>query len=242
MNKKKWLLLLLTPLMAWSADNTTPEAILHKVDESRIPDTSLSVEITITPFNNQKADMPSHYTLLADTRGNSLLEAHDFEQRGQKFLSTDKGLWFYAPGTRRAIRLTPLQMLRGQASIGDISRLSLARDYTASDSVPPPGITPEDRTRWLALTAQNDTATYTRILLAVDSHTLQPKQAMLYVASGRLLKIVQYGPADPAHQGRITTMRYTDAIDRNQQTLVQSGEIKPRTIPETVFNPRSLEE
>lgn len=227
---------------AGAADLPDTAAIIRHIDDLRQPNVASVGDVKITPYRKGVADEPSLYTLYIDGHGSNLLKALSLDQRGQKFLTNDKGIFFYAPRTHRAVRLTPLQSLRGQASIGDITRLHFAEDYETKLADPARETVNGEARINLILTAKNDQATYGMIHLAVREAGLSPAEASLFAASGRLLKRAIYAVPDAAHDGHIASVRYIDAIDNNKETLVESGKAEPTNLPASMFNPRSLEE
>jgi outer membrane lipoprotein-sorting protein len=114
----------------------------------------------------------------------------DPEEQGQYLLMREEGLWMYFPNTQRAIRITPVQRLTGNTSNGDIANLPFSGNYT-------PKIQGQENINkvatWvLELTALSSVATYPQIKMWVrqDNHT--PVQAEYYLASGKLMKNVDY--------------------------------------------------
>lgn len=103
---------------------------------------SFEASVRATPVKNKQDQAP--YLIRSASHKPVLVEATSVDQRGQKFLVTDGGLYFYAPQSKRAIRLTPLQTLRGRASIGDLARISFEHDYSATPTEVPVQTCPQD--------------------------------------------------------------------------------------------------
>jgi hypothetical protein len=49
-----------------------------------------------------------------------------------KVLMKGDDMWINLSGSRRALRITPMQRLMGEASNGDVAKLSFSRDYNAT--------------------------------------------------------------------------------------------------------------
>jgi hypothetical protein len=239
---RRLLVAALSATSLWVAASVAdPADIIRQVDAYRMPSQSFLADIRITPVKDGKDEAPGTYTLRGAGRNQVLVEATGFDQRGQKFLTTNAGLFFYAPHTKRAIRLTPLQTLRGQASIGDISRISFEQDYQASLLDVPVGDCPDEHCQVLELKSRDDAATYTRILLTVGQHggQFRPLSALLYVASGKLLKKARFDKAT----GKLPPVtHYVDPQNPAEETRVAFDDLKPASFPASLFNPRSLEE
>ncbi|MBA5605176.1 outer membrane lipoprotein-sorting protein [Duganella sp. FT3S] len=234
-------LLLAGVLAASPAFSATPSAqeILRQVDHYRLPLDSFEAAVRIVPVQGGKEQEPGTYVVRGANRNQALVEATSVDQRGEKFLTTDGGIFFYAPRTRRAIRLTPLQTLRGKASIGDLARISFANDYDATLAETPPGCAADCLA--LDLRSRNEAATYTRITLLVGRQHGQyvPLKAMLHVASGKLLKVAVF---DAASGGLPPTTRYLDPQLPDDETRVVYEKIRSVAFPANTFNPRSLEQ
>ena len=102
-------------LVALPALAAVPSAqdILRQVDHYRLPLDSFEAAVRIVPVQGGKEQEPGTYVVRGANHNQALVEATSVDQRGEKFLTTDGGILFYAPLTRRAIRLTPLQTLPG---------------------------------------------------------------------------------------------------------------------------------
>jgi hypothetical protein len=217
-----------------------PDAILRSIDNYRMPFRNFEAAVRITPFKEGKAREAGTYLIRSAGYDQVLVEATSFDQAGQKFLTTQGGLFFYAPRTKRAIRLTPLQSLRGQASIGDIARISFENDYTATATEPPAQACPDADCFALELLSKNAGATYSRIVLTVSGRHGQyrPLAAMLYVASGKLLKVAHF---DPAAAGLPPATRYADPRNSGEETQVVFEKIAVAQFGPAMFNPRALD-
>lgn len=216
--------------------------IVAKVDALRTPrESNLRMGMVLQSKRGGSDDGVSSYTNLLRNDAGALVQAIDGEQRGYKYLSTANGYWLYAPRTKRALRLTPLQLLRGQASIGDVSRLSYGDDYTAVFA-PTPRETVDGKDCWtLELRAKSPQSTYASIILHVDRTTGAPVRAELNAQSGRLLKIATFGPVTTVSGYRIVqSTTYFDGVDRSRSTTVRFNSIEKANTPVGLFRPQTL--
>jgi len=227
-----------------SATVTAPvdaKALVARVDAVRRP-TLPNVKMAFT-LTTAEGGESSSYSYVAYARGDSgsLVLAQDGDQRGQKYLYTPGGYWLYAPRTRRPLRLTPLQTLRGQASIGDVSRLNFGADYDAALASPPSANVAGRDCVALALTAKSPAATYATIMLYVATGTGLPVQADMMSAAGRKLKSLQFGaPVRVGAQTLITSITYIDGVDAAKRTVQQIQSIEPSDAPAEIFQPAAL--
>lgn len=216
--------------------------IVSKVDTFRMPDEpNLRIGMVLESKKAGKDGGASTYTSLLRDGAGTLVQANDGEQRGQKYLSTPNGYWLYAPRTKRALRLTPLQLLRGQASIGDVSRLSYADDYTAAFAERPRQ-TVDGVDCWvLLLRARSPQSTYASIVLAVNRATGGPVRAQLNAQSGRLLKTATFGPiADVSGYRIVKATTYIDGVDTSKTTTVRFDTVAKANTPVGLFKPQTL--
>lgn len=216
--------------------------IVGKVDAFRSPnEPNLKIGMVLQSKGSGASSGVSTYTNLLRNDVGALVQSVDGQQRGYKYLATDNGYWLYAPRTKRALRLTPLQLLRGQASIGDVSRLSYADDYTAAFA-PTPRQTVEGKDCWtLALRAKSPQSTYASILLHVNRATGAPVRALLNAQSGRLLKTATFGPVTNVSGYRIVqSTTYFDGVDRSKSTTVRFNSIAKANTPLGLFRPQTL--
>ncbi len=229
------------------AQNANTEAVypdiaklLQTVDNLRAPDEpGLKMDLAIS---TKQDPSPSLYIMLRRRGVGALVQAADGSQKGQKYLSTPKGYWIYVPNTRRAIRLTPLQLLRGQASVGDISRLRFSDDYDAEYSEDAISVF-EDQPCWVInLTARSKNAPYASVRLLINQDTGAPVQAELLAVSGRKLKTAVYSrPEEVSGRQIIQTTTYIDAIDETKQTDVRIDSIEKAKAPSFRFRPQALQ-
>lgn len=216
--------------------------IVGKVDAFRTPnEPNLKIGMVLQSRRGDKDAGASTYTNLLRDGAGVLVQANDGEQRGQKYLVTASGYWLYAPRTKRALRLTPLQLLRGQASIGDVSRLSYADDYVATFAQTPLRTIDGTECWVLALRAKSPQSTYASILLHVNRATGAPVQAQLNAQSGRLLKTATFGPVTNVSGYRIVqSTTYADGIDTSKKTTVRFNSIAKANTPAGLFKPQTL--
>ncbi|PRC94377.1 outer membrane lipoprotein-sorting protein [Solimicrobium silvestre] len=218
-----------------------PAALVAKLDALRRPSAAnLKMVFTLTTSESGAQDT-YRYTGLIRRDAGTLVLAEDGDQRGQKYLYTPGGYWLYAPRTRRPMRLTPLQTLRGQASIGDISRLNLADDYSAAFASQSEARI-DDHDCWvLTLIAKSPEASYASITLYVNKADQVPVQADLMAGTGRKLKTLKFGGLKKVGgQNLLTTLTYIDAVNTDKRTVQQIDAVESSSTPAAMFQPQAL--
>ena len=91
------------------------------------------------------------------------------KNRDMKILYVNEKMWVQLPGSRRPIRITPIQRLMGQASNGDVAMVSYGENYTAKNVGEE--IVNDVQCFKLLLSARIKSATYHKIILYVRQDT-----------------------------------------------------------------------
>jgi outer membrane lipoprotein-sorting protein len=194
-HSQKWLILIcglfwLLQITLVRAETPNATKLLEEVDKHRLGWESVEVNVNITTTTTKGKKTLKQYLVRVAGKERSLVKFLNSEEQGQYLLMRKEGMWMYFPNTRRAIRITPLQRLTGNTSNGDIANLPFSGNYTpqlqGSENV-------EGIATWvLELNAFSRAATYPKIKIWVkqDNHT--PYKAEYYLASGKLMKNVDY--------------------------------------------------
>jgi len=165
--------------------------------------------------------------------------AEPVRDAGKAVLFKGLGLWFYDPASKASIRLSPQQRLTGQAAIGDVLTVNLAKDYS-STIVAEETIQDADRVNrecWhLDMRAATPEALYNRIEYWIEKSTYHSIKGKFYADSGRLLKIAYYHKYQSVLDGlRPTQTILIDAVNTNLVTTIDSSEYRYEDIPDTWF-------
>lgn len=247
MQRGRRLVLLAWPLaagLAWAAPD--PQELLRASDAIRNPGRPFSVRVTLTDFEGGKQVDSSSLTSWARAQEDSgqfaslirfTLPARD---AGKLILRNGDDLWFYDPGTKASVRLSPQQRLMGQASNGDVVTVNLARDYQASLLAEEDVLDGERRSRKaykLGLKAGNAAATYANVELWVDAENSRPLKGRFFAESGRLLKTVYYRRFEQQlGRERPTETVIIDGLNPKAVTLMRYSDFATPTIPQNWFH------
>lgn len=113
--------------------------------------------------------------------------AYQNGDKGKYILLKDKSFWFYDKGMNSPIRISERQLLVGQASSGDITRIVFSELYDIMD------FAEEGNEYILDLQAKkNGGATYDTVKLYVDKETSKPNKAECFSKTGIILKTIYY--------------------------------------------------
>lgn len=221
------------------------QAILAASDAVRNPGQAFRVTVTLTEYDKgQQIDNStlSSYSRTVDNSGQFaslirfMLPARD---AGKLMLKHGSDLWFYDPGTKASVRISPQQRLMGDASNGDVITVNFARDYTATlaaEETVTDGERKARRAYKLALVAAADDVTYAAIELWVDAINNWPIKARFLADSGRLLKTAYYR----RFQSQLGAERPTetviiDGLNPQSVTIVRLSDFTAKNIPASWF-------
>lgn len=115
-----------------SANETALDAqqvaqLIEKADSYRLQDDSSKVVSLVRLYQDQVLDKTRLYHVYTRPNRESLVVFKSAVEAGQKMLMMGDNYWLQMPKSRRPIRITPMQKLLGEASIGDISTLTWSK-------------------------------------------------------------------------------------------------------------------
>ena len=227
--------------------HSTPDAqiILATSDSIRNPAQAFKVTVTLTEFD--KGVQIDTNTLLSYSRtvegsgqfASLIAFLQPARDVGKLMLKNGSDLWFYDPGTKASVRLSPQQRLLGQAANGDVVTVNFAKDYTAKlvgEETVQDGERKMRKAYKLALVAGSGDPTYTNIDLWVDLESHSPLKARFLAESGRLLKTAYYR----RYQMQLGALRPTetviiDGLNPQSVTLLRFSDYAARNVPTTWF-------
>jgi len=221
-------------------------ALLKTADKYRMSADSLQVETQITVLNaDGTTDKERRYKVFAQAKRQSLVLMQSPAEHGQKVLMLADDFWLLLPDSQRPIRITPMQKLLGDASIGDIATLSWADDYTGKlvGEEPCEGATPgsKSQTCWrLSLNAARKGVTYQHIELWLGKAHGEPVKADLYVLSEKLAKQATFILDKPSNPTTVNEMVLVDQVSNHKTTHVHYVSRKEKVVPAEWLNPMFL--
>lgn len=222
-----------------------PQAALAASDAVRNPGQPFRVTVSLTVFDKgQQIDSSTmtSYSRTLDQGGQfaSLLRlVQPARDAGKLMLKNGSDLWFFDPGTKASVRISPQQRLMGDAANGDVITVNFARDYKATLAAEETVTDGERKSRQslkLALAAVNDDATYAAIELWVDANNHWPIKARFLSESGRLLKTAYYRRFQQQMGAeRPTETVIIDGLNPQSVTIVRLSDFAARNIPASWF-------
>lgn len=222
------------------------DTLLKAADRFRMSSDNLQVDTLISVFNaDGTPDKERRYTVFAQANRQSLVLMQSAAEKGQKVLMLGDDFWLLMPGSQRPLRITPMQKLLGEASIGDVATMSWAEDYSgtvvgeepcgkdAAGAAPPTCL-------HLSLNASRKGVTYQRIELWLGKTRSEPVKADLYVQSDKLAKQARFVVDKPSAPTTVTEMVLLDQLSDRKETRVRYLGRKDRIVPEAWLNPMFL--
>ena len=223
----------------------TPQDIIAGADKVRNPGQPFRATDTLTEYVSGKPRSQSVVAVYskedAETRQfrNLIRFIDPPRDAGKMALLDGRVLWFYDPGAKTSVRISPQQRLVGQASIADVLTVNFAVDYTGTltGTEKIQDAARKERDCWhLDLKAATETSAYNRIEYWVEKGTYYPIKGKFYSDSGRLLKILYYrGFEEQLGHIRPTEGIVIDAVDSSLVTTIKFGDLRFQDVPEAWF-------
>jgi len=225
-------LVIATSLFAQNA-----EEILKKSDRSRLLSTESKIELLVENYKENILNSSERMVVYNKGKNKSLVKLAD--RKGQLVLTVDENMWIYFPRTRKPMRITPFQRLLGQASNGDIARLSYADDYNVlllkEDTI-------NDKPCFvLELSAKSKSSTYRKIHYWVSKKKYLPEKAEYYMISGKHFKTAFFENYQTIN-GRtlIGSMRFFKVDQPQNVTIMNFLSFNEKSLPNKYYNKNYL--
>jgi hypothetical protein len=226
------LIVLLTALASLRAD---PAPELMALDAARVGEGNMRVSSRIEVREQGETIRVNEYEVYLGTNRRSLALVRTGRDAGQKVLMLDDQFWLFLPSSQRPIRITPLQKLLGEASIGDVTSLRWQEDYRVVERQDA-----DDSHRSLIMEAARPGLSYERIELIIRSDNYAPVSGRFYLRSGKLAKTARFHIEAQQTGWLITGMTLADEVMKGSETVVLYQGVTPVDIPERWFSPAFL--
>ncbi|AHG18554.2 hypothetical protein Z042_02110 [Chania multitudinisentens RB-25] len=215
------------------------EQRLKQADSYRQEAGSIKAEVGVNQFVQGSLKATQLYDVYTKPGKGSLVVFKSAAEAGQKMLMQDDNYWLFMPKSRRPIRITPMQKLLGDASVGDISSLSWSESYRAEVKQPKLQVNGEDALE-LLLEAKSKGASYHKIELVLSASDSFPLAANLYLQSGKLAKTAQFSRGVMNNHPAVISMKLLDGIQQKNETIIEFKGSRTIDIDDKLFNPSYL--
>lgn len=240
--------LLLTLLLgiaqsSWAKENPKPSAQkvaqwLEEADTYRLQNKKAKIVSKVELFHEQELSKTNIYHVYTRPQRQSLVVFKTAGEQGQKMLMLGDNYWLLMPKSRRPIRITPMQKLLGEASVGDVATLTWSQDYQGH-FIETQMLQGQACIK-LELTSINPSSSYAKINLWLTEQERFPIQAELYLKSGKLAKTAQFDRGLMNGKAAVTAMQLVDQIQNNKLTTITYISIEAWQLADKYYNPAYL--
>ena len=221
-----------------AAHAASPEELLAQVDAQRtIPNLSFVMRITSMDGDaTVESNTLWGYVKGAGAENRSLIAfVEPASVKGRRMLMDGNVVYLLFPRTTNPIRLSPLQVLTGQASNGDVVRTAFAQDYDVSSLAE----TDRDGTPCyefsLALKPERKDSYYAKVTLWVEKGSLHPVYAEFFTGD-RLLKKAVYRDFRSALGKQVPfVVDIADGDSPQKHTVMAFEKVGQKTLADTAF-------
>ena len=217
MHKLSLYIAILITTALFTSIQSSAEAIaeLAVLDGLRTQGGSVKINTRIEVYRNDVLESQSILDVYVGTENRSLAVYRSEREAGQKVLMIDDQFWLFLPSSKRAMRITAMQKIMGEASIGDIASLQWQQDYKLiSRNV-------KQDTIVLELAAARKGLSYKTVILWVSKGNFHPIKADFFLNSGKLAKQATFLLEKPVNgQWFMQSLSLTDKVKNNQRTVI----------------------
>lgn len=221
---KLFLLLTLICLPAFAAD-PSPSDLLQSSDRARGAAKSLKGISWLSDVTSRENDEERKVSYQVKVLGSDALAAvtAPARQKGEVYLFNDRNIWFFKPGLKKPVNISPRQKLIGQAANGDIASTQYARDYEATSAGE--DTVGQEKAWKLELKAIAKNVTYDRIRYWISKKDKVALKAEFLTLAGEPFKIAEfkYGNTMAAKGEKfpfVSEMKITDARNSANVTII----------------------
>jgi hypothetical protein len=232
-------------LPARAAIDATEKALLNDAEIRRGVRFSSGLEWTVQAAS-QAADENANATLIVRTaKGKAAAEiVEPATSAGKKYLLTEGRMYFYRPGTKRAILVPRRSQVAGDAAIGDIASISFLQEYspTAARKATLGG---EACTQFEMIAKEGTTASYHKVLLWVANGDRVCRKAEFYTTTGKLIRTATF-----KHDSKIkikgeelpflSSLEVTEMLGTPKKTVLSFRDFKTKEFAPETFEPDHL--
>ena len=222
-------------------DELSSQALLEKIDSVRgYGDLSFSFDIVNISY--KKDAEPLKNELSVKVRNNQSIVKFESPERarGRAMFKNGDNMWLYIPGTRKTIRVSPLQRLIGEASNGDVVGASFSTNYIVVSRQQKQ--VDDKQMTILSLEAKRKGTAYQKVKFWLDAkNSFRPVQSEFYSRSGKLLKTAYYKAFKKfGEQDKLHKLLLVDPIKEGHYTWMLFDNYQIKEIPASFFNKEAL--
>jgi outer membrane lipoprotein-sorting protein len=215
--------------------NMTPIFLIKLVDDSMFPDESEMI-MAMTDIKKGGRKRAFTFRILAVRNKASVMEfTAPKREIGKKILLKDKNLWMYSPKISRPVRLSTRQKFMGSSfSNNDLMDISLEDDYNIT--VEKLEMIGKQRCIKLLLKAKNNSVTYPKMEVWLNTKNLVTARIYYFTPSGKLLKKLETRKLKLlGGRERASEFVMKNMFEKENETVLELKEMHIRKISDKVF-------
>lgn len=196
---------------------------LEELDGQRLQIKEGSLRVDINSVNKRGKKTSKSYNILRKDRANSLVVFAHESEKGTVVVKEQNNLYIKTGRSSRAIRISPIQRLVGDASVGDILDISFQSNYKID----------KKENEILFLKAIDDKSTYASMKVYTKNKKLI--KADLFSYSGKMLKTIFYEYAN--NSKKINQYRF---VSRKGEAIAIMSDYKDIKLANKLFKKRNV--
>jgi len=248
MNLKKfgWLAMLALGILGVSSvaqTNPTDDQLLDSFDKARFLEAksfTITVEVVADrPDGTKQATVQLFFKEIKGDRYARIEFLAPEDMKGQVYLNTPQGVFFYQPGLASPIKFTGSQTVFGDASVAETVGIQFKKDYKvkARRSVTLNGKPALE----VDLTATAKSVAFQSVTVTADAATLRPLKARLFALSDGPLNDVTYQEyADLDKDSYVKKQLIENQQIKVNKTLLNITKTEAKDFPDDLFDPSKL--
>jgi hypothetical protein len=205
--------------------------VLEKVDGYRQLSRSFTMKVKISDYKEEQLNDEAIFSGYFKGNEKSLLLCTRGKNKDMKVLMKSDHMWVSLSGSRRALRIAPMQRLMGQASNGDVAKVAFSVDYQ-------PEIKEQNQNIIkILLKAKRKGATYQQVMLYVNARNYRPIKAEFFLLSGKHFKTAYYQDFMTIDGNAVVRkIRIEDVIKKGRYSVLEYIGYRNAQVPEKYFN------
>ncbi len=197
---------------------------LKQLDAQRLQINQGSMQVSITSTNNRNKTTTKQYNVLRKDDKNSLIVFMHKSEKGSLIIKENNNLFIKTGRSNRAVRISPIQRLVGDVSIGDILEIRFVGNYVIQ----------KQEKNIVYLKAISPKQTYAKIKLYLTKNNKLQK-AELFSYSDKKLKTLFYGFAN--NSKKINQYKFKS---RKGISIAIISNYKEKKLPNRLFKKRNI--
>jgi hypothetical protein len=207
---------------------------LAVIDQLRTQGGQVKVLTRIEVYENGELTSTSRMNVYVGKQRRSLAVYVSEREAGQKVLMIDDKFWLFLPSSKRAMRITAMQKMMGEASVGDVASLAWSEDYQIIDR------THDQQFLKLDLVAARKGLSYSKVSLWVEPDSFHPVKADFYLKSGKLAKQAAFELAQVNDEWMVQSLSLQDRVQKDQLTKIVYENVSVLEMKDKWFTPQYL--